>query len=124
MTANPSAVISIANVMTDLNMTYQYIQSVDYLISFKLHPALVALRGGIPVLCLSQMGKVRSLFQSLNLEAYTMDFAAPVQDISARMQKLLKEGKQDVSRVLPQIRHKEAEGTAMLQSLKAEPHRG
>lgn len=123
LAANPSAEITVANVMTDLNMTYQYIQSVDYLISFKLHPALVALRGGIPVLCLSKMGKVRSLFQSLNLEPYTMDYEASFQDISDRMQKLLKEGEKDVSRILPLIRQKEAEGTEQLRLLKEQIHK-
>lgn len=119
---NPSAAVTIANAMTDLNLTYQYIQSVDYLISFKLHPALVALRGGIPVLSLSKMGKVRSLFDSLNLGIYTMDYEAPFQDISDRMEKLLKEGKQDVSRILPLIRDKEEAGTAQILILKEQIH--
>ena len=119
---NPSAAITIAEAMTDLNLTYQYIQSVDYLISFKLHPALVALRGGIPVLSLSKMGKVRSLFDSLNLGTYTMDYEAPFQDISDRMNKLLKEGRQDVSRSLPLIRQKEEAGTIQLQLLKKQIH--
>ncbi|MFC0215272.1 polysaccharide pyruvyl transferase family protein [Paenibacillus chartarius] len=116
--AHPAADIVVAEAATDLDITYRCLQSVDYLISFKLHPALVALRGGVPVLSLSKMGKVRSLLRSLGLSAYFADYEAPHSVLADRVEMLLSQGKADVDRVLPLIRDKETTGTAKLQSLR------
>ncbi|SDO21829.1 Polysaccharide pyruvyl transferase family protein WcaK [Paenibacillus sp. yr247] len=116
--ANPGVAITIADCNHDLDMTYSYIQSVDYLITFKLHPAIVALRKGIPVLCLSKLGKVKSMLGSFNLQQYMVDYEEPLQRLMSKVELLLSAGKKDVSTILPLIRLKEKIGDAELNSFK------
>ena len=117
-TGNPRASVNVANPTYDLDMTYSYLQAVDYLISFKLHPSLVALRNGIPVLCLSKLGKVRSLLESFNLQKYMLSYEEPLQVMMEKTEMLLTSGKQDVAQVKPLIEYKERLGVSMLQALK------
>ncbi|MFD2612392.1 polysaccharide pyruvyl transferase family protein [Paenibacillus gansuensis] len=118
LTAEPLAAVTVTGPTEDLNLTYNYIQCVDYLISFKLHPALVALRKGIPVLCLSKMGKVKSLLEAFHLENYMADYDTSYEAILEKVTMLLTKGMQDMAAAAPLIRAKESQGEAELQHLK------
>ncbi|GIP21178.1 polysaccharide pyruvyl transferase family protein [Paenibacillus sp. J22TS3] len=88
----PHASVDILPLLLDLELTYSAIQSVDYLISFKLHPTLVALRAGIPALAFSGMSKVRSLLQLFGMEKYYCDYREPLEGYSAVIDDFLTNG--------------------------------
>lgn len=44
-------------------LKWNAIQSLDLLVSFKMHPALCALRGGVPTVCSSRYKKVRAMME-------------------------------------------------------------
>jgi polysaccharide pyruvyl transferase WcaK-like protein len=118
--AQPQAEVSVAEPTHDIEMTYSYIQSVDYLISFKLHPALVALRNAVPVLCFSKMGKVRSMLESFHLQQYMLDYEAPLPQMMQKVEQLLAEGRKDVEAIQPLIELKEKLCMVELESLRSE----
>ena len=85
----------------DIELTYSFIQSVDYLISFKLHPTLAALRGGKPVLALSTMSKVHSLLSSFRLGQYFTDYRQPLDVLIDKTETFLKYGPGHVGELCP-----------------------
>jgi hypothetical protein len=70
------------------------------------------------VLCLSKLGKVRSLLESFNLQKYMLSYEEPLQVMMEKTEMLLTSGKQDVAQVKPLIEYKERLGVSMLQALK------
>jgi polysaccharide pyruvyl transferase WcaK-like protein len=114
------ASIDILPMLLDLDLTYSAIQSVDYLISFKLHPTLVALRAGIPVLAFSEMSKVRSLLESFELEQYFCDYKQPLSTYDAVVDDFLKNGRQIVRAREQQFRDKERASLESLVKLRAD----
>lgn len=104
--------------LSDTELTYSFIQSVDYLISFKLHPSLVALRAGIPVLALSTMGKVRNLLGSLELGHYYTDYNLSLDELVDKTERFLEDGPRDVEQALPIIRAVEGRSREALLMLK------
>lgn len=115
---NPGSSIETLPFLQDLDLTYSYIQSVDYLITFKLHPALAALRGGVPVLAFSRMNKVKSLLGSFGLERYYCDYGLPLESMVEQAEKFLKESPALVHQALPKIRMTEQISRASLYQLK------
>jgi polysaccharide pyruvyl transferase WcaK-like protein len=118
----PQADVSLPGITYDLELTYSLIQSVDYLISFKLHPALVALRAGVPVFSLSKMSKVASLLRSFGLDHYLRSFEAPVEELKEVMLQFLQNGKQHMQAALPAIRATERASKDSLSQLRKEVH--
>jgi len=116
--STPGASIETLPFLMDIELTYSFIQSVDYLISYKLHPSLVALRAGKPVLALSTMGKVKSLLSAFHLGQYFMDYRQPLDALINKAESFLENGPGDVQRIMPLIRATEKDSTASLQELK------
>jgi polysaccharide pyruvyl transferase WcaK-like protein len=117
---NPDATLTLPGPEYDLNMTYQYLQAVDYLISFKLHPALVALRGGVPVFSLSRMSKVSSLLNAFGLDDFMCDYNEPIERMLPKISEFLQTSKQRLHNSLPLVRLTEKLSNACLQQLKAQ----
>lgn len=116
--STPAASIETLPFLMDIELTYRFIQSVDYLISFKLHPSLAALRGGKPVLALSTMSKVHSLLSSFQLGQYFTDYRQPLDVLVDKTESFLKYGPGHVQQIMPMIRAAEEESTASLLDLK------
>lgn len=114
----PTSSIETLPFLLDLELTYSYIQAVDFLISFKLHPALVALRGGVPVLAFSQMNKVYSLLKSFGLERYYCDYDLPIESMIDHTEKFLQDSTEHVQKILPLIRETEEQSRKSLYNLK------
>lgn len=114
----PAASIETLPNLADTELTYCMIQSVDYLISFKLHPSLTALRAGVPVLALSTMGKVRNLLGSLELGSYFTPYDLPLEVLIEKAEHFLKAAPADVERALPLIRAAENRSREALQMLR------
>jgi polysaccharide pyruvyl transferase WcaK-like protein len=117
---NPSATLTLPGPQYELNTTYRYVQAVDYLISFKLHPALVALRGGVPVFSLSRMSKVSSLLKAFGLDDFMSDYNAPLEQLMPKVNAFLQTGKERLNQALPLIRLTEQRSSASLEQLKAQ----
>ncbi|WP_211745978.1 polysaccharide pyruvyl transferase family protein [Paenibacillus sp. Marseille-Q4541] len=115
--ADPAASVQTLSLLLEIDLTYNIIQSMDYLISYKLHPTLVALRAGVPVLAMSKMGKVKHLLERFHLEHFYCDFSAPLASLEPIIRHFLKEGPSKVKENLPLIRLAEEESTAELQQL-------
>lgn len=114
----PHASIETLPFLMDIELTYSFIQSADYLLSFKLHPSLVALRAGKPVLAFSTMGKVHSLMQSFGLGPYVVDYRRPLDELVDHAESFLKNAPGQVHRALPLIRETERRSLASLLELK------
>lgn len=117
---SPHASIETLPFLMDIELTYSFIQSVDYLISFKLHPSLAALRGGKPVLAFSTMGKVHSLLCSFGLGQYVVDYRQPLDELVERAERFLKYGPGHLDCALPLIRDTEQRSLASLLELKSD----
>jgi len=115
----PHASIETLPFLMDIELTYSLIQSVDYLISFKLHPSLAALRAGKPVLALSTMGKVHSLLSSFGLGQYVVDYRLPLDELVERAENFLKYAPGHLQSALPLIRDTEQRSLASLLELKS-----
>nr|WP_245339260.1 polysaccharide pyruvyl transferase family protein [Paenibacillus shirakamiensis] len=120
---NPNASIDILSLLLDLDFTYSAIQSVDYLVSFKLHPALVALRAGVPTLAFSGMSKVKSLLQSFGLERYYCDYRQPLSTYAPVIEDFLNYGPAAVKAIQPQVRKTEKESLTSLLKLRKDIER-
>lgn len=114
----PGASIETLPFLMDIELTYRFIQSMDYLISFKLHPSLAALRGGKPVLALSTMSKVHSLLRSFHLDHYFTDYRQPLDVLIDKTETFLRHSPGHVQQIMPMIRAAENESAASLQDLK------
>lgn len=109
--------VMLPGIQYDLKVTYSYLQSVDLLVSFKLHPALVALRGGVPTLCLTKMSKVRSLFEAYSLERFVLDYELPAESIAERFSELVADGRAAFDAAGPELRRTEQRSSESLESL-------
>ncbi|MGY3716344.1 polysaccharide pyruvyl transferase family protein [Sutcliffiella cohnii] len=116
---NPSARISVVEYKY-LDVTYSYIQSLDFLISFKLHPSLVAIRNMIPTFCLSKLSKVTSLLNEFNIIEFYSDYDAPQQQIHNKIEDFLKNGPKKMSTLGTKIKSVEKLSDDKIQKLKAE----
>ncbi|MDX5475383.1 MAG: polysaccharide pyruvyl transferase family protein [Bacillaceae bacterium] len=76
MTKNPKARITVVEYKY-LDVTYSFIQSLDYLISFKLHPSIVGIRNLVPTFCFSSLSKVTSLLKAFDLEDFYCNYNEP-----------------------------------------------
>ena len=101
-------------------VTYSYIQSLDFLISFKLHPSLVAIRNMIPTFCLSKLSKVTSLLNEFNIIEFYSDYDAPQQQIHNKIEDFLKNGPKKMSTLGTKIKSVEKLSDDKIQKLKAE----
>ncbi|GAF06717.1 polysaccharide pyruvyl transferase family protein [Paenibacillus pini] len=117
---SPAASVQTLPLLMDLDLTYNYIQSMDFLISYKLHPALVALRAGKPVFALSQMSKVSSLLASFGMDKYMCNYQLPYEEIQAKVDTFLKESTQVIQKYEPAIRSAEKESLKQILALKKE----
>lgn len=116
----PQAQVFEPGIQYDLLVAYSYVQSVDYLVSFKLHPALVALRGGVPTLCLTKMSKVRSLFEAYALDDYVLSYEQPAETIRQRFADLVRDGRARLAAASPRLRQTEAASARSLDALRRE----
>lgn len=114
----PASSIETLPLLLDLELTYSYIQAVDFLISFKLHPSLAALRGGVPVLAFSHMNKVRSLLGSFDLERFYCDYTLPLESLIDQTELFLKESPALIDKAMPRIRITEERSRTSLYELK------
>lgn len=114
----PASSIETLPLLSDLELTYSYIQAVDFLITFKLHPALAALRGGVPVLAFSRMNKVNSLLGRFGLERYYCDYNLPLESMIDQTVLFLQESTERVEKIMPLIRETEERSRASLYDLK------
>ncbi|MGN7355972.1 polysaccharide pyruvyl transferase family protein [Paenibacillus sp. SAF-054] len=117
---NPKASAETLPMLMELDLTYNYIQHVDYLITFKLHPAIAALRAGKPVFALSQMNKVWSLLESFGMESYYCDYLLPYETIKERVNDFLEHGSSSVKLQAAAIRSAELDSFRQLTALKQE----
>ncbi|USB32279.1 polysaccharide pyruvyl transferase family protein [Paenibacillus sp. YPG26] len=115
---DPGASVDILPLLLDLDLTYSAIQSVDYLISFKLHPTLVALRAGVPVLAFSGMSKIKSLLASFGLEQYYCNYKEPLESFNPVIDDFLTNGPDLVSSRARQFRSTERESIKSLLRLR------
>ncbi|MDF2722047.1 MAG: hypothetical protein K0Q59_1722 [Paenibacillus sp.] len=118
--AYPRAQVLHPGIQYDLQVAYSYVQSVDLLVSFKLHPALVGLRGGIPTLCLTKMSKVRSLFEAYALDDFVLNYEQPIETIRERFALLARDGKARLGAASSKLRQTEAASSASLNALRRE----
>ncbi|WP_422657330.1 polysaccharide pyruvyl transferase family protein [Paenibacillus sp. EC2-1] len=117
-TNSPASSIETMPFLLDLELTYSYIQAVDFLISFKLHPSLVALRAGVPVLAFSHMNKVESLLSCFDLERYYCDYNLPLEALIDQTELFLQESPALVDKAKPKIRRMEERSLTSLYELK------
>ncbi|MGG4395270.1 hypothetical protein ABEX25_13300 [Paenibacillus thiaminolyticus] len=104
----------------ELDVTYSIIQSMDMLISYKLHPSLAALRAGKPVFTFSKMNKVRSLLRLFGMEEYVCSYQEPEEVYWPRIEDFLEHGQAKAQAALPRIRQTERESVRQLHRLKAD----
>ncbi len=116
----PQADIKLPGIEYDIDMIYAYLQNVDYLISFKMHPSLVAIRNQVPVLCFSKMSKVRSLLELYGLEDYYVNYELPLENWIQKAEQLLAQGKQQINAAKPLIQMTEQLSLTHLNHLKSE----
>ncbi|WP_136604599.1 polysaccharide pyruvyl transferase family protein [Paenibacillus dokdonensis] len=117
---NPKASAETLPMLMELDLTYNYIQHVDYLITYKLHPAIAALRAGKPVFALSKMNKVWSLLESFGMEKYFCDYLLPFETIKDRVDEFLAHGASQVKLQAASIRSAELDSLRQLTALKKE----
>lgn len=115
---SPRGTVSILRPEYDLESTYSYIQSLDYLLSFKLHPSLVAIRNLVPVLCVSNMSKVHSLLKYFDLEEYGCRVEITTDELQDRMNLLLTTGKQKMKSIRERVRDCEHWSDLCIEKLK------
>ncbi|WP_404350724.1 polysaccharide pyruvyl transferase family protein [Sutcliffiella horikoshii] len=116
---NPKADIVIKNYQY-LDVTYSHIQNLDYLVSFKLHPSLVGIRNNVPTFCLSKLSKVRSLLQAFDLEDFFCDYEEEEAVLQAKLEHVLKNGKNRMSQIAYKIKEMEQLSDISLAALKKE----
>ncbi|WP_426448075.1 polysaccharide pyruvyl transferase family protein [Paenibacillus sp. S-38] len=116
---HPNAVVLVPRPQYDLEVTYSYIGSLDCLISFKLHPSLAAIRSGVPVFCLTQMSKVRSLMESFGLDDFVLDYSLPQEQLLGKLDDFLAGGRMRLAAAEPLIRKTEELARLKLAELKA-----
>lgn len=120
---DPHASVDILPLLLDLELTYSAIQSVDYLVSFKLHPTLVALRAGIPALAFSGMSKVKSLLEGFGMEKYYLDYREPLAKYTPIIDDFLSKGPELVRSRERQFRMTERESVKSLLGLRKDVER-
>lgn len=117
---DPHASAETLPMLMELDLTYNYIQHVDYLITFKLHPAIAALRAGKPAFALSKMNKVWSLLESFGMEQYYCDYLLPYESIRERVDEFLMHGGSVMKLQAASIRSAEDESLRQLTALRKE----
>jgi len=115
---HPQAAVTVLWGQYDLEMTYNYLQSVDYLLTFKMHPIIAAVRGGVPVLAFSKMNKVSSLLEMLGLAEFLCNPDLPADEIKAKVNWFLGQGKEKMNQVKDWITSLEQESMRCLLELK------
>ena len=116
---NPNARISVIEYKY-LDVTYSFIQSLDFLISFKLHPSLVAIRNSIPTFCFSKLSKVTSLLSEFNISEFYSDYEAPQQQIQTKIEDFLKIDPNKMITLGTKIKSVEKLSDEKIQKLKTE----
>ncbi|WP_058301344.1 polysaccharide pyruvyl transferase family protein [Gorillibacterium timonense] len=116
----PQASVAIFKPEYELELVYSVIQSCDYLISFKLHPALAALRGLVPTFCVSKQGKVSSLLSRFGLQDFLQTDEKKEDALEEGLRRLLREGKERFAAAEPLIRQTEREAETALVELRRE----
>lgn len=101
-----------------IGITYKYIQAMDYIISFKLHPAITAIRALKPVLCISKLKKSYYILKSLGLEDFYTDFDFTFDELYDKVDYLLSYGKERIDKSSNIIKNCEAQSKKALYSLK------
>lgn len=119
---NPNAKVTLPQ-RFDIDITYSFIQSLDYLLSFKMHPSLVAIRNQVPVFCFTTGGKIVNLLKQFDLEDFHCSYLSPEEEIKGKITLFLKEGKEKVKKTKNMIRLKEIESDKNLLNLKKEIER-
>lgn len=104
----------------DLELIHSWIHSLDYFISSKLHPSLVALMGGVPVLTLTDQGKVSALMEQYGLSEYALSIHTPENEIREKLDQFLIEGPDKVKEALPFIEETIIKSDDSLNQLKEE----
>lgn len=104
----------------DLNLIHSWIRSLDYFISSKLHPSLVALIEGVPVLCLSDQGKVAALMERYGLGEYALSIRTPQDELKDKIDQFLLESKEKVEEAAPFIQETIVKSNQSLKELKIE----
>lgn len=117
---DPRASVESLPLLMELDVTYSIIQSMDMLISYKLHPSLAALRAGKPVFAFSKMNKVRSLLRQFGLEEYVCSYLEPEELYWPRIEVFLEHGQAKAQAALPRIRQAERESVRQLHRLKVD----
>lgn len=100
-----SSAASITAETYDLEHTYRRLQMVDCLISYKMHPSLAALRGGVPVLCFSNSYKKRYLLDQYGLGRYVI----PIKGESIKVLPVLERLVSEYQKLGPAIKSRSAE---------------
>lgn len=116
----PNAHVETSQPHYELELTYSSIQAVDYLITFKLHPAVAAIRGGVPVFCISTMSKVYQLLAQFGLEANYFPASSTEEEIREGLERWLNNGPGEMQQVLPYVREVEQASRSALQLLRAD----
>lgn len=118
--AKPQPSVTLMQPEYYLDITYAYLQSIDFLISFKLHPSLAAVRGGVPAFCFSKLGKTSYFLNSIGLGEYFSDFDIPVSEMKSLIDSFLKESSAKLLAANTQIKLIERQSLDSLLSLKKE----
>jgi polysaccharide pyruvyl transferase WcaK-like protein len=116
----PQASASVFKPEYELGLVYRVIQSCEYIVSFKLHPALAAVRGLVPLLCVSQQGKVASLLERLGLSDSLEADESALDRLEAGIGRMLQDGARRMRAAEPLIRRAEREAEAAFATLCSE----
>ncbi|TCP64590.1 polysaccharide pyruvyl transferase family protein [Baia soyae] len=114
----PAGKVEVVKPEYDLETTYSYIQNLDFLLSFKLHPSLVAIRNLVPVLCVSSMSKVHSLLKYFDLDAYGCHADISDSELRKKMKFLLKTGRQKMKSIRERVKDCETWSDKCVSELK------
>lgn len=98
----PYAMLSILD-MANLNQICNWLKKIDYLISFKLHPSLMAVRQGTPVLCINDHSKVKSFMSMFGLDQFVINEKITKDVLKNKLAAFLRTGQQRLEQARPLI---------------------
>ncbi|MFC7441685.1 polysaccharide pyruvyl transferase family protein [Laceyella putida] len=101
-----------------LDQICNWLKAIDYLISFKLHPSLIAVREGTPVLCINSHSKVKSLMSKFGLDDFVIKENVSKEQLENKLSSFLQTGKERLQKAVPLVNRAVQASGASLERLK------